>query len=200
MPDDAQPRNFRVAVDAVSDPGKPLAGVELKLHQRTVGTTDAKGRAVVTLLGLEGDTDELLVTCPTQYESPARPLPVTLRGFVQTSLVPTYTVTCLPTMRTFVAAIRAENGPNLPVLRFGRQVTTTDAYGIAHVLLEAKPGEAVVFTLATDAKEAERLRPQNPTLSFVAKGFDDFVVLQEKFSEEKPKPTVVAHVHRPSKL
>jgi hypothetical protein len=48
-----------------------------------------------------------------------------------------------------------------------------------------KPQEQVGVTLSTAEKGSEQLRPQNPTLTFVAKDRDDFVVLDQSFTVEK---------------
>ena len=199
--DDPRARVFSLAVDAVSDPGVPLAGVELRLGDHAVGTTNEKGRATFSLTGAEGGLAEVAVRCPAAHESPGEPLAITLRRFVPGSPPPTYAVRCPPTVRTVVAAIRAENGPDLPVMRLGKEVARTDATGIAHVLLEVKPGESVELTLATGGEKAARLRPQNPSLTFITKGHDDYVLLEQKFVEEKARPAGPARrVRRPSRI
>jgi len=160
--DDSRAAPFTIAVDATSDPGVPLEGVELRAGERVMGKTDAKGHAIIAPLGAEGTALDVLVRCPDGYDSPTDPIKMTLRRFVGTKTAPTYGVSCPPAVRSVVAVIRAENGPNLPVLRLGREVGRTDAAGIAHMLLDVKPGESVELTLATVAKETEQLRPQNP--------------------------------------
>jgi hypothetical protein len=191
---------FQIAIDATSDPGSPLEGVELRAGDRSLGKTDAKGHVVLAHDGNEGATLEVTVVCPAGYESPTEPVSITLRRFVGASSAPTYSVLCPPAVRSVVAVIRAENGPNLPVMRLGREIARTNVSGIAHVLLEVKPGESVELTLATATKQTERLRPQNPSLAFVAKGRDDYLLLDQKFVEERPKAGPSRIVRRPSRI
>src|SRR5262249_45623460 len=150
--DDSRAAPFTMAVEATSDPGVALEGVELRAGDRVMGKTDAKGHAVIAPMGAEGTALDVLVRCPDGYDSPTEPIKMTLRRFVGAKTAPTYAVSCPPAVRSVVAVIRAENGPNLPVLRLGREVGRTDATGIAHMLLDVKPGESVELTLATVAK------------------------------------------------
>lgn len=184
---------YDVAVHVESDPGKALAGAELQAEGHPVGTTDATGTLKLQFTGKEGDRVELVVKCPAGHDSPTTPTLVTLRRLAASSRLPTYTMACAPKVRTVVVGVRAENGPNLPVVYLGRPVGRTDGAGAAHVLLSPKAGEQVELTLVTTEKGAEGLRPQNPTLTFVSKAYDDFVVLEQKFvTERKPE------VHRPT--
>jgi hypothetical protein len=86
-----------------------------------------------------------------------------------------------------VVALRAENGPNLPVLQLGRPIARTDANGVAHFVIRVKPSEQIMLTLSTADKGTEALRPQNPSLQFVAKDQDEFVLLEQKFKIERKK-------------
>ena len=53
------------------------------------------------------------------------------------------------------------------MLFLGREVARTDASGAAHVLLKLKSDEAFDLVLGTEGND--RLRPQNPSASFVVK-------------------------------
>ncbi len=179
------PAPFEVLVHVTSDPGKAVTNAELKLDDKTVGKTDSSGAAKAKFNGKDGDSIDLSVKCPVEFESPALPISVTLRRLAEGSRVPTYEVRCPPAVRSVVVGIRTENGANLPVLRLGRPVARTDAAGTAHLLLSVKPGEQVDLTLSTAEKGSEQLRPQNPMLMFIGKNRDDFVVLEQKFTAEK---------------
>ena len=192
---------FAVSVEAMSDPGKLLPGVEIKSAEKVLGTTDAKGRTPLTLRGPEGGIVELTIRCPAEYESPSEPLAITLRRFIAPSPAPLYSIKCPPKVRSVVAVVRAENGPNLPIFRLGREVGRTSEEGIAHMLLDVKPGESVELVLNTTDKASERLRPQNPSVAFTAKGHDDYVLLDQKFAIEAPKARAAApHARRPSRI
>lgn len=168
-----------------SDPGHGLGGAELLASEQRVATTSADGRASVDLEGVEGDTVTLTVRCPAGFESPA-PVRVALRRLSKDSHPPRFDARCAPTERTFVVGIRTENGPDLPIYRFGKLVGRTDASGAAHVIVRAKANEHVSFTL--DTKRVERrpaLRPESPTLTFVAGDRDEVVVLEQRFEVER---------------
>jgi hypothetical protein len=90
----------------------------------------------------------------------------------------------VPLLRTVVVGLRAENGPNLNIIRLNQVVGRTDTQGVAHVSMQAAPGEQVALTLST--ADTPLLRPQNPTLSFVAADRDEMVLLEQKFTLLKP--------------
>jgi hypothetical protein len=184
---------FEVQVNVTSDPGLGLPGAELLSGTRVVAKTDAAGTAKVRFAGKDGDQVEIAVRCPADYESPATPLLIALRRLAPGSQAPRFEARCSPTLRTVVVGLRVEKGPNLPVMYLGRTVARTDASGAALFSTKVKPSEQVAVTLSTAEKGAEQLRPQNPILTFVAKDYDDFVVLEQSFTIEK-KPV---HYQRP---
>jgi hypothetical protein len=178
---------FSAEVVVTSDPGQGVAGVQLTSGGRPLASTDAEGHARVELHGSEGDSAEIAVTCPAAFQSPAEPIVVSLRRLSADSHAPSFVARCAPLTRTVVVGIRTENGPNLPVLYLGKEVGRTDAWGAAHVVLTVKASEQVTLALDTKsgADKRPKLRPENPTLTFVAKDKDDFVVLEQKFEVER---------------
>lgn len=180
---------FELKVTISSDPGVPLSGAQVLSGAKILGKTDASGTATVRLRGNEGETVEMTVKCPEDYESPREPLTVALRRLAPGSRPPQFEARCSPTLRTIVVGVRTERGPDLPVVYLGRTVARTDASGAALFVLRTKPAEQIEVTLSTAEKAAEYLRPKNPTLTFVAHDFDDFVVLDQSFTVEK-KPVV----------
>ncbi|MDB5219916.1 MAG: hypothetical protein JWO86_7843, partial [Myxococcaceae bacterium] len=109
------------------------------------------------------------------------------------SRAPSFAARCAPLTRTVVVGIRAENGPNVPVTYLGKEVGRTDAWGAAHVVLSVKANEQIALVLDTKSggDKAPKLRPESPSLTFVAKDKDDFVTLEQKFEVEKPAPARV---------
>ena len=109
-------------------------------------------------------------------------------------------------MRRVVVGIRAEGGPNLPVVFLGNVVARTDSSGAAHFALDVKPGEQFEVQLKTD--ENPKLLPKNPGRSFVMPPRDDVVVFNQTFTLEKtkkvyhyvPKPRGPRPVGGPAKL
>jgi len=188
-PNAEDPSKITFAVDVVvtSDPGRATANVDLLVGGRSLARTDANGRAHVSLPGNEGDIAEIAVKCPAGFQSPSEAIAVSLRRLSASSRAPTFMARCAPLTRTIVVGIRAENGPNLPVTYLGKEIGRTDAWGAAHVVLTVKANEQVTLGLDTksDADKRPKLRPESPTLTFVAKDKDDFVVLEQKFDIER---------------
>jgi len=190
---------FLVDIEVTNGVQKAAPDVELAAHGQKVATTDSAGRARLSVQGSEGDNVELTVKCPAGFQSPSAPLVVPLRRFSCENCAPRFSAVCAPLVRTVVVGIRAENGANLPVIRFGKEIGRTDDAGAAHVILAVKAGEQVTLSLDTtsDAKLPRR-RPDNPTLTFVAKDADDFVTLEQRFEIEKPKSTAKPSAPRPN--
>jgi hypothetical protein len=183
--DDPKQVPFEVQIRVTSDPGRALPGAQVVAGTKVVGTTDADGSARVRFGGKEGDQVDLTVKCPADYESPSSPLSVSLRRLAAGSRPPLFEARCPPTLRTVVVGVRSDNGVNLPVMVLGRTVARTDASGAAIFTLRVKPSEQVGVSLSTSEKGSEQLRPQNPTLTFVAKDKDDFIVLDQNFTIDK---------------
>jgi hypothetical protein len=178
-----QPPPQEIIVRVTGDPGQPLAGATLQYGGKEVSKSGKDGIATLKLKGKDGDLYEFLVTCPDGFLTPQKPLQVLLKRLADTSKKPEFDVACPPTTRTVVVAVRAENGPNLPVLYLGREVTKTDSAGTAHLLFKMKADES--FNLVLGTADNERLRPQNPSASFVVRDKDDVYTFDQKFEVEK---------------
>lgn len=182
-PHPAPPAPLEVLVRVESDPGKPLPGAMLSVGGVPQATTGTDGRARFALAGSEGDTVALQVKCPDTHASPARPMQIVLKradaGRTE------YVAMCPPLLRRVVLAVRADNGPNLPVKFFGKEVTRTDASGAAHYMVDARPGDQLELSIATNERGAEALRPQNPVFSYVVRPQDEVVLFDARFQIEK---------------
>ncbi len=185
-------RGYPVHIVALGDADKPLAGVEILLGKRSVGTTDAAGTLKLSLKGNEGDVVSLSVKCPDTFASPEGSLKLGLRRFAEGSPPPRFETRCVPLVRSFVVGIRTENGARLPILRLDKTIGKTDDFGVAHVLVQAAPHEQVALTL--DTTDFPLLRPQKPTLSFAAPDHDELVLLEQKFTVQRPVVRVKAKV------
>lgn len=174
-----------VDIDVFSDPGKGLPGVALRRGAESVAVTDAGGHAKLTLSGEEGLSISIAVECPSGYSSPSEPILVALRRPSTNARQPRFEARCAPQTRTAVIGIRADNGADLPVMVLGKEIARTDASGAALVVLPVRPSENVAITLDTKGVTGVRLRPESPTLTYVAKDRDEVVVLEQRFSTEK---------------
>jgi hypothetical protein len=184
----APPAPYEFTIRVESDPGRPMPGAQLVASGKVIATTNAEGRATVSTPGTEGDAVDIMVKCPDTYASPTKPVTVQLKRLADNKR-PEYPMSCPPSQRRVVLAVRAENGAHLPVKYFGREVTRTDASGAAHYMLDARPGDQIEIMLATTERGFEGLRPQNPTFSYVVKPQDEVVLFDARFQIEK-KPVM----------
>jgi hypothetical protein len=189
---DADTRATYEAIVRVSsgDPGKPVANANLLANGTKVGYTGPDGSATLKFVGNEGETYDIQVECPAGLQSPSKPIAITLRKIVSPSKRPEFAASCPPATQVMVVAVRADNGPNLPVLFLGKEVARTDASGAAHVALRMTPNDTFELKLGTDEKGSERLKPQNPTATFTVKDHDDIVPFDQKFTLDAPKRRV----------
>lgn len=179
------PEPYQIVVKIESDPGQAVEGADIMLGANKVAATGPEGRAELKLHGEEGEGLTFTFRCPDGHQTP-KPLNVTLRRIADPKKRPEYNVACPPTTRTVVVAVRAEEGPNLPVMFLGREVARTDASGAAHVVLKMRPDEAFQLMLKTSGTEdGERLRPQDPVATFRVKNHDDMVTFDQEFKVER---------------
>lgn len=176
-----------VGVRVFSDPGRPIEGAALVFNGKEVAKTREDGLGQIKLNGRDGDAFQVIVRCPEGYASPLQPILVKLRRLADPRQFPEFSATCPPSSRRVVVAVRAENGPNLPVVYLGREVAKTDDSGAAHVFLELKPGDQFDLMLSTKDESKKELKPQNPVASFSVAQQDDVFLFNQKFSvPEKP--------------
>jgi hypothetical protein len=176
---------FRAIVRVESDPGQPMAGAQLEYGKQPIGATDAAGLVELSLRGRDGQVFDLSVHCPKGYASPSKPVAVTVRRLSDVKTLPEYHVQCPPLLRTVVVAVRAVNGPNLPVVFLGRERTRTDASGAAHLVLQVPPNQAVELSLDTGG--ARGLEPRSPRARFDVRDQDDVFVLEQRFEVERKR-------------
>ena len=194
------PAPFEMLVLVESDPGRPVPGAVIQVNGKDKGTTAPDGRARLTFHGNEGDSYDLWVRCPGGYQSPNRAITAPLKRIADPARLPQYDVMCPPLERTVVIAVRADNGPNLPVMYLDREIARTDASGAAHVLLPMKPGDTFTLVLGTNEKGNERLRPQNPSLPFTVRTQDDVFLFDQHFNREREPVHYVRCPEKPKHL
>ncbi len=185
------PPSFKFEVKAESDPGVPISGVILTRTGKEIGKTDAAGKASMVFQGNEGDTFDLYVKCPeADYMSPLTPIVVRLSKLSDGKSL-SASVRCSPLKRKVVVAVRADGGPNLPVIYYGNVIARTDSAGAAHFFVIAKPSEQLQFTLSTDEPGNDRIQPKNPNLTVLVKDQDDVYIVDQPFQQQKT--VVVVH-------
>ena len=187
-----RPPPVKVKVAAFGDPGQPIALAKISNGDKLLATTGPGGQAELTLDGADGEVVNALVQCPDGFKSPDAPLAIRLSR--SNGRPPTFNVSCPPTQRHVVVAVKAENGANLPVVYLGKIITHTDDSGAAHFAIAAAPGEQFQVTLDTSGKEGEKLSPLSPTKPFTVGNADEIFVFDQKFAREKKKVAKVQKV------
>jgi len=190
---DHEPVRVEVAIHTESDPGVPLAGVEVSAAGSPIGVSDASGVLQASLSGERGANVALRASCPADHREGRVDASVALRPVFDATGAPRrldVTLGCPPSARSGVVVIRAGGDApraGLPVLLDGREVATTDASGVAHVPVRMAPGEAFEVELVT-ATIAPTLRPSNPVTRFSFRDQDEIFALDQSFEDDRPAP------------
>ncbi len=179
--------SYRLVVRVDSDPGRPLPGATVSFLGKSVGQTDAGGAVGLAITGTEGENIALTVSCPDGFRSPDKPVNVVLHHLAEAGRKPEYDFQCPPLNRTVVVVVRADHGPNLPVLHLGKEIARTDESGAAHALVSVPANDDVEITLSTNDPGSERLRPQNPTMKFMSSDGDELKLFNIKFALDPEK-------------
>jgi hypothetical protein len=176
---------FPVLLTVQQDGATPVAGVRVLEGGHLIGTTDATGSVPLELSGVEGGSTSLALKCPDGFSSPQKPLEVGLRHLAPGSPAPRFNSECVPLVHSIVAAVLAENGPNLPISFLNQVIGHTNELGVGHVLLEASEHQQITLTLDTRAQP--HMLPQNPALTFVAPEHEALVLLEQSFTVKRAK-------------
>jgi hypothetical protein len=176
---------FPVLLTVQRDGATPVPGVQVLEGGHVIGTTDATGSVALELSGVEGGSASLALKCPEGFASPQKTLDVGLRHLAPGSPPPRFNSECVPLVHSIVAAVLAENGPNLPITFLNQVLGHTNELGVGHVLLEASEHQQITLTLDTRAQP--HVLPQNPALTFVAPEHDALVLLEQDFTVKKAK-------------
>ena len=190
------PPPFKAKVIVTGDPGEPIAGAIVTNGKKESLTTGPDGRVEVVFHGADGDVREVTVQCPPGHQQIGGPLQIRLTRLASTQL-PEYQASCPPLRRKVVVAVRADNGPYLPVKDLNAIVATTDEAGAAHFALEIEPGS---FSVALDTSERKDLKPPSPARVMTVGHQDDVLVFDQKFEVQKKRVYVKPPPPRPVRL
>jgi hypothetical protein len=177
---------YELSIRIESDPGRPLAGATLLGAGEFQTVSDASGLVRMRVLGEQGQAVRFQIRCPYGHRSPEQPLELTLTRLGAGAPPPEYRVRCAPELRSVVIAVRAQNGPGLPVTYLGREVARTDRSGAAHVLMQLPPTEPLELSLDTSSEP--RLKPKNPSLRIAPPDTDAVLLFDEEFVVDAPPP------------
>jgi hypothetical protein len=165
--------------------GAPVAGAEVRLEGSLVARSDDSGAARFLIGGRNGESFAAQVQCPAPLKSPARPV-VVRRLDIQGGAAE-HSVKCEETQRKLLVAVRAENGPNLPILYLGNEIGRTDRSGAAHIKIDAEIHERVELALSTAEGDMVAVHPQNPIAAFEAADHDELREFAVTFTRDPKK-------------
>ncbi|MCB9709123.1 MAG: hypothetical protein H6714_10080 [Myxococcales bacterium] len=174
--------------------GAAVSGVAITLNTRRAGSTDAEGRLRVSMRGKEGALVNVQAECPLGFTHPRDLQPIVLRKILKFSQKPhsqavEIAIPCKPSMMKTVVIVRADGQASMPVFIDGREVARTNTRGVAHLVVRMAPGTEFQVKIGTGHKP--RLRPQDPSQTFVIPEVEGAVVFDQAF--------VMAERHRRSK-
>jgi hypothetical protein len=180
------PTPHEVQVSVTSDGTSPVAGARIRVRGEHVGTTNALGRATLSVTGKAGESLPVVLTCPDGYHVPPPEPPLQLAAVDAPGSAPALTLglTCEVQLREAVVLVHATGGAHsLPVKVDGVRVGQTDALGFAHVHVRAAPNSE--FEVSLDTSANERLSPVSPTRRFRLERQDELFVLDATLVEAK---------------
>jgi hypothetical protein len=177
-----QPFSIRITDFA----GEPVEGAEIASGEQVLATTAKEGIGAFAIAGSEGELIALTIRCPKGYSDPKEPIVSRWLGMEggTASLVGR----CRKMNHRLVVAVRADGGPNLPILRLGRVVGATDSTGAASLMFDVEVNERLELTLSTESLAKEKVSPINPVATFELGDADDVKVFDVKLNRPKPAP------------
>jgi hypothetical protein len=180
-----EPLVFDVRVEAASaDGSEPVPGATVRVRDEPVGTTDARGHALLRVRGQAGDRVPVSLACPAGARSDAE---LTLPGAPATSTddAPALRLACPVVARDAVVLVRVSgDATSLPVKVDGAVVAHTDALGFAHVHVRA--GAPAAFEVSLDTSANPSLAPANPSQHFQLERGDELFVFDAAFASSSP--------------
>lgn len=178
------PAPVTVFVRVLDESKEPVGNAELASQSRVISTTNAEGRAEITVSGREGATFLLDVRCPAGYRSPETALAIR-RLDNGAAAPPEYVTHCSRLRHKLVVNVKATGaGASLAVLYLGKPLTHTDAEGKARVELEGDALERIDLQLDTSDATFARIHPQSPTGSFEIPNRDGETTFEVKFTRD----------------
>lgn len=191
-----QPPPVTVYVKVVDEAKAPVENAQIASNSQLVTTTNAEGRAELTVAGREGATFFIDVRCPPGYRSPEAPLEVR-RLDNGSATAPEYVTKCSRIRHRLVVNVKV-NAPagasvtGMPILYLGKPLTKTDAEGKAKVVLEGDVLERVDLMVDTSDASFGKYHPQNPVGTFEIPNADGETTFDLKFTVDKPAPKKAA--------
>jgi hypothetical protein len=174
------PHRVRLLVTNV--PREPLAGVPVKLGDQNLAVTGPDGYAQLTIAGREGARANLNIECPPNHRQPTQPVQVALFNY-SSSTIPEIQTLCEQERVRLGVIVRSLGAANIPLSLRGQRIGETDSTGIAHVLADGEPGEAL--DLVFDTSGSPDLQPASPSVRLLLANHDDAALAEQRFEVKR---------------
>lgn len=191
------PVTFRVSTEET-----PLAGTTIELDGEALGLTDEAGLLKAGIRSHEGEVLKLTIRCPANYALQDAPKSLLIRrvqGLTRADkdLGLVTRIRCAPNLKEQVVILRTKGAhtAGLPVYLAGNAVGHLSLDGVLHMLIKARPGEAL--TAMVDTQSRPRMRPPSPQLLFSVGAKPGKVFLEQEFSEDVIKKARKRRVKAP---
>jgi len=182
----SKPPPFAVLITTVDEQGHPLAAVPVRIGAQQL-SSDADGHAQALILGEEGTRIPLTLSAPEGYRLTGGNDGIVLRRIYAPggggSLLPVERTVRFESLLRNYAVLIDGGVAGLPVQTYGNRRAVTNKLGIAGFLYQGMPGDELRVELDTSGT---RLRPANPSTTFVLPEHADAFVWHEQF--ERPAP------------
>jgi len=181
---------FASEFHVTTDDGDALAGAVIAAGETRLGTTGPDGLLRADIVGAEGQSISVNVSCPKDFAGSEQPAllrltharRVNLNGYQPMRVE----AVCQHNVRDLVLVVRAVGGAALPLQVDGRPVGATDADGIAHVLVRADR-KVKSLNVSLDTSGHQELKPRNPSRTYELAGNDGLLVFDQTLVAT-PKP------------
>jgi hypothetical protein len=188
---------FPVVIRTVTDDGRALPELPVRVGRSVAGKTDADGKLQIRIVGKEGARVAISVATPKGYRLASTAHAVILRRLTDVEgggrpLPIEHVVRFAPLERQYAVMVRADVA-GLPVEAFGQRQAVTNDKGVAIFLYQGTPGDELQVKLVTDGRPD--LRPQNPTQSFLLAARSEAYLVKQNFAMvRKPQRHRPKHV------
>jgi hypothetical protein len=179
----------RVTVRVIDESKVAVAKAGITSGGEVIAQTNDQGLAGVSVMGKDGAVFPVLVRCPNGYRSPSAP--VLIRRLRASEAAPEYLAKCTRLRHSLTVAVRAEGGPNLPILHLGKEVARTDPSGHAQLVVEGEVRERIELVLSTADPQLVKVHPQNPAATFEIGEQDERKMFEVKFTHDRRAPAKV---------
>lgn len=175
---------FEIEFRVNKDDGEAIKGASIRTGETQLGITGEDGKLRSELAGVEGQTLPIIVTCPDGFSGMEKPSTVRLTHTRRVDLngyqAMRFEGVCTRNVRDIVVVVRAQGGAGVTLNVDGKPAGTTNADGIAHVLVHASR-QVKSLSVSLDTSTRPELKPKNPSRTYELGGNDAILIMDQTF-------------------